>query len=193
MPYHKKLVGTRCYLSPPEAEDGNLLTAWLNDLDVTLPLGDEAYAPFSIDNAYDAFRQPADRHEHVFTIVANESDCPIGRCLLFAVDHVNQTALLGIYIGEKSYWGRGYGQDATTLLLDFAFNLLNLHSVGLGVFAFNERALHCYRHVGLRETGRRRQLRLVAGQYYDLILMDILADEFRALHPDSRVVRLSHS
>ena len=45
--------------------------------------------------------------------------------------------MLGILIGEKSFWGQGCGQDAVRLLLDYAFNLFNLHSVMLGAFAFN--------------------------------------------------------
>ncbi len=86
--------------------------------------------------------------------------------------------MLGIVIGEKTFWGKGYGQDAIRLLLDYGFNLLNLNSVMLGVFAFNERALHCYKHVGFREIGRRRQARIIGDKKCDAILMDILAEEF---------------
>ncbi len=70
------------------------------------------------------------------------------------------------------------GQEAIRLLLDYAFNLLNLNSVMLGTFAFNERTIACYRKVGFREIGRRRQARIIAGKAYDAVLMDILAEEF---------------
>jgi RimJ/RimL family protein N-acetyltransferase len=88
--------------------------------------------------------------------------------------------MLGIVVGETAYWDRGYGQEAIRLLLDFAFNLLNLNSVMLGTFAFNERALACYRNVGFREIGRQRQARIIAGEKYDIVLMDILAEEFES-------------
>jgi RimJ/RimL family protein N-acetyltransferase len=91
--------------------------------------------------------------------------------------------MLGIVIGEKAYWNKGFGQEATRLLLDFGFNLLNLNSVILGTFAFNQRAIAAYRKVGFKEIGRRREGRILAGKKYDVIFMDILAEEFRTLYP----------
>ena len=67
-------------------------------------------------------------------------------------------------------------------MLDYAFNLLNLNSVMLGTFSFNERAIACYRKVGFREIGRRRQARIIGSKRYDAILMDILAEEYESAH-----------
>jgi RimJ/RimL family protein N-acetyltransferase len=178
MTYYKKLVGDRCYLSPPVPEDALHWAMWFNDLEVTLPLGDEAYTPSTPEAEQGFLDEIAHKRLHVFSILDRATDTLIGRGLLFSVDAVNRTAMLGIVIGEKAYWGQGYGQDAVRLLLDYAFNLLNLHSIMLGAFAFNERALACYRKVGFREIGRRRQARIVAGRKYDVVLMDILAEEF---------------
>ena len=47
MPHYRKLVGEKCYLSPPAPEDAEIWAAWENDLEVTIPLGDEAYTPSS--------------------------------------------------------------------------------------------------------------------------------------------------
>ena len=49
MAYYKKIVGQKCYLSPCSSEDAEKWTEWFNDLEVTLPLGDEAYTPFSLE------------------------------------------------------------------------------------------------------------------------------------------------
>ena len=87
--------------------------------------------------------------------------------------------MLGIAIGEKEYWGQGYGTEATRLLVDYGFNLLNLNSIMLGAFVFNERAIACYKKVGFKEIGWRRQARIIGGQKYDVLLMDILAEEFQ--------------
>ena len=43
---------------------------------------------------------------------------------------------------------------------------------------FNERALGCYKKCGFKEYGRRRKCRFVDGKYYDVIYMDVLAEEF---------------
>jgi RimJ/RimL family protein N-acetyltransferase len=178
MPYYKKVVGKRCYLSPLSHEDAEAHTRWENDLEVAIPLGDEAYTPTSLEKMHEQIEAALRNQSHVFSIVDLESNRTIGRCMLTNLDAVNRSAMLGIMIGDKEFQNRGYGQEAIRLLLDYAFNLLNLNSVMLGTFAYNLRAIAAYKKVGFREIGRRRQARLIAGRAYDGILMDILAEEF---------------
>jgi RimJ/RimL family protein N-acetyltransferase len=182
MPHYKKLVGEKCYLSPCSPEDAAKWAEWDNDLEVTIPLGDEAYIPYAFEKSQQIVDEVIRNQDHVFSIVDLGTDGLIGRCMLFSIDHVNRHAMLGIVIGEKDCWGQGYGQDAIRLLLDYAFNLLNLNSVMLGTFSFNERAIACYRKVGFREIGRRRQARIIGSKRYDAILMDILAEEYESAH-----------
>lgn len=178
MPYYKKLAGKKCYLSPCRPEDAERWAEWFNDLAVTIPLGDEAYASSTLEGEQETITSIIKSRDHVFSIVDVETNTLIGRCLLFGINRVDRTAMFGIVIGEKSYWGRGYGQEATRLMLDYAFNLLNLNSIMLGVFTFNAQAISCYLNVGFKEIGRRRQARIIGGKKYDAILMDILAEEF---------------
>ena len=180
MPTYKKLAGEKCYLSPCRLEDAERWAEWFNDLEVTIPLGDEAYTPTSLEGEQEAIRDILKNNLHVFSIVDLETDQAIGRCLFFNVDAVNRTAMLGIVIGEKSRWDQGYGREAVSLLLDYGFNLLNLNSVMLGTFSFNERAIRCYEKVGFKLIGRRREARIIAGEKYDLVLMDILAGQFES-------------
>jgi RimJ/RimL family protein N-acetyltransferase len=188
MPHYKLLTGEKCYLSPVQAEDAEGWAAWFTDLDVTLPLGDEAYTVTGLEAEREGVLQTMRGHDPVFSIVRLDTDELIGRCLLFSVNRTDRSAMLGILIGEKSCWNQGYGSEALILLLDYAFNLLNLNSVMLGVFAFNQRAAASYRKVGFQEIGRRRQARIVGGQAYDVILMDLLAEEFRARHASRALV-----
>jgi len=178
MPYYRKLFGTKCYLSPPSIEDAQTWARWFNDLDIALPLGDEAQMISGLAQEKRNIQDAMKEGSHVFSIVDLESDTLIGCCILFNVDQTHRHAMLGI--GEKPYQNRGYGQETIRLLLDFAFNLLNLHNVILGFFEFNERARRCYERVGFKEIGRRRQIRAVAGKRCDVVLMDILADEFES-------------
>lgn len=180
MAHFRKLTGSLCYLSPIAPEDAGAMTAWMNDLSVTVPLGDEVYVPISLERMAGEIEDAIRRQEHIFSIIDCATDQLIGRCMLFSIDPVNCSSMLGIVIGEKAFWGRGYGQEATRLLLHYAFNLLNLHSVMLGTFSFNERAQAAYRRVGFSEIGRRRDARIIGGKAYDVVLMDILEDEFRA-------------
>lgn len=183
MTYYRKMVGEKCYLSPVQHEDAAAWAAWMNDLEVSLPLGDEAYTVYALEKMQAEITDVINSQAHIFSIVDCKNNALIGRCLLFSIDPVNRSAMFGIVIGEKSYWNHGYGQEATRLMLDYAFNLLNLHSVMLGVFSFNQRAIKAYERVGFKVIGQRREARLIAGKAYDAILMDILEAEFREKYP----------
>jgi len=180
MAYFKKMVGKKCYLAPCSKDDAEQWTKWNNDLEVAIPLGDEAYSPYPVERTRNDLDQIEKEPSHVFNIVDLKTDKLIGRCLLFSVHQIDRTATFGIGIGEKDYWNKGYGQEATELILDYGFNLLNLHNIMLMVYGYNKRGLACYRKVGFKEIGRRRQARIIGGKAYDVILMDILADEFES-------------
>ena len=104
----------------------------------------------------------------------------IGNCELAEFNSTNQTCKLGISIGNRNYWGRGYGRDAVKLLLDYGFRYRNVRKVGLGVAANNERAIRCYRGCGFVEEGQLRQEIWINGEYIDRILMGILRSEWEA-------------
>jgi RimJ/RimL family protein N-acetyltransferase len=176
--FFKKIVGNLVYLSPVSIEDAQRWTEWLNDIDIAIPLGDESYETITLELTEDWIKEYVKEQTNIFDIVKNADDKPIGRILLFGVNHVNRSANIGLFIGEKDEQGKGYGREAMELLLDYGFNLLNLHSIMLGVFSFNKKAINLYKKMGFKEIGRRRDARLICNKYYDLILMDILDNEF---------------
>lgn len=178
MPYYQKLVGQQCYLSPCSEEDAEHWARWDNDLAASIPLGSEAYTPQALEHARDAVRATMRDQRHTFTVVELASGQAVGRAMLFNIDHINQTAMVGLLIGERSAWGKGYGTEALQLVLDYGFNLLNLHNIMLGVYAYNTRAIALYEKVGFKLIGRRRGVRLLGGVRHDALTMDMLAEEF---------------
>lgn len=172
------LHGPNVTLRPPVPEDAAAWARWLNDPEVAVPLAGEVLEPVPVLRCAQEIDDVVRTGVPVFTVeVAGRA---VGRCLLNDVDPVNGTASVGLLVGERSLWGRGIGGEALDLLLQVAFDVHRLDSVMLGVYAFNERALRCYRRAGFREIGRRRRARLVAGTRYDGVLMDLLAEEYRA-------------
>jgi len=109
------------------------------------------------------------------------SDRLIGSCAFSQLDGDNGSALYHITIGEKDAWGRGYGTEATELMLEHAFTNLGLHRVSLSVFAFNERAIRAYRKAGFTIEGRAREAIWRDGQFWDELAMSVLEDEWREL------------
>ena len=89
---------------------------------------------------------------------------------------------LGVMIGDKEYWSKGYGTDAMVTLLRFAFDEMNLHRVDLTVDEDNPRAIACYCKAGFVEEGRLRDVIYSRGRYRDQFYMGVLRDEFYALH-----------
>src|SRR5205807_9599132 len=91
-----------------------------------------------------------------------------------------RTAEYGILIGEADARGKGYGTQVTTLMLDYAFVALGLHSVMLRVYAYNLAGKRAYEKAGFREFGRRRESKLMGGRLWAQIYMEALATEFES-------------
>jgi RimJ/RimL family protein N-acetyltransferase len=115
---------------------------------------------------------------YYFTIHTLEDDRLIGDTNLDSVRWKNGDTFIGIALGERDYWGKGYGTDAMRLMLRFAFTELNLHRVSLDVFEYNTRAIRSYEKVGFKHEGRLRQAVHRDGQRCDLLYMGILRTEW---------------
>lgn len=176
MKYFKKLVGERIYLSPRNVEDVEIFTEWMNDFYITDYTG-RSYSTITLQEEK-AYLEKEQNNKNVFAIIDLQTDEVIGTVGLHEINNINRTATLGIFIGNKEYWSKGYGTEAIQLVLDFGFNYLNLNNIDLALMEFNQRALKCYEKCGFKEIGRKRKCNFVNGKYYDSILMDILAEEF---------------
>jgi RimJ/RimL family protein N-acetyltransferase len=116
-----------------------------------------------------------------YGIHVQATDRLIGLTTFSSLDPDNGSVLFHITIGERDEWNRGYGTEATELMLALAFERMGLHRVGLSVFAFNERAIRAYEKAGFRIEGRLRQSILREGSYWDEIQMGVLRDEWLEL------------
>ena len=110
--------------------------------------------------------------------VSNEN---LGHIQLLGIDQVNMSARIGRVLVEKKSRNRGIGLKMINSILDIAFNDLNLHRVDLGVFSFNESAIACYKKAGFIIEGTFRECRKINGQYWSLVNMSILENEYRNL------------
>ncbi|QAA30940.1 GNAT family N-acetyltransferase [Clostridium manihotivorum] len=109
--------------------------------------------------------------EYNFAIEDIETKKYIGGCGIQKVNWLARTATVGIMIGDKNYWGKGYGTDAMKVLLDFIFNNMNINKVKLSVFSFNTRAKKSYEKCGFVVEGVLKKELFKDGKYYDEIVM----------------------
>ena len=178
------LVGELVALGPAHRGLMPLLWKWENDLELSLLTGDPArpLTPEGIEAVYERFSK-AGPEGTGFAIYERTTLRPIGTAGLFSINSAHRTAELGIGIGEHDRWGRGYGTEATRLVLDYAFTMLGLNNVMLRVFSYNERAIRAYKRAGFQEIGRRREAQRVGDRAHDVIFMDCLAADFDQLEP----------
>ena len=172
------LRGERVTLRSVEREDLERLWRFWNDLDVELAGGGDPPMPISLERMRSRFDREARegaRDKTDFVIEA-DGEC-IGHCGLFDIDLAARHCELGITIGVREYWGRGYGREAVRLLLDYAFRVRNLRRVWLEVHADNERGIRAYRSCGFVEEGRMREHVWLAGRYVDNVIMGIMRED----------------
>jgi RimJ/RimL family protein N-acetyltransferase len=113
-----------------------------------------------------------------FMIRTLADDRLIGFVGLGGIDWPNGDGFVGIGIGKREDWGKGYGTDAMRAILRFAFAELNLHRVSLSVYAYNPRAIRSYEKAGFIVEGRLRQTVYRDGQRSDEVCMGILRQEW---------------
>ncbi len=182
MKYYKKMIGEKTYLAPMNMEDIEKYVGWVNDLHVTLftDLTDSIIEEEKEKRLLE--KMSNDVHTKIMAIISKETNTAIGFIALHRVNYMNRNAELGIMIGDKGQWNKGFGTEAIQLMLDFSFNVLNLHSIYLRTLSFNQRGMRCFEKCGFQQVGKSRHAKYVAGTYYDMIHYDILAEEFDSVY-----------
>ncbi|MBP7309734.1 MAG: GNAT family N-acetyltransferase [Candidatus Cloacimonetes bacterium] len=178
MKYFRKLVGEKCYLSPISLEDVEKYTEWVNDLEIGQFV---LFSTSVIDmDKEKLLLQKLMSNGHNFAIIEKDTNKVIGNCGLHMLSETHRHAQFGIFIGEKTYWNQGIGTEATCLILDYGFNLINLHSISLEVVSYNKRGIRSYEKAGFKYVGKRRDYMFMAGTYHDVLIYEILASEFQS-------------
>ena len=176
------VYGERVRLRATERDDVKKFYCWVNDPDVTRYLS--LYLPMSTvdeENWFDAMTK-RDQSEKPLVIEIRDGNewKTIGNCVVFGIDSVSRLGELGIMLGEKDEWDKGYGTEAMHLLVRHCFDTLNLNRVYLHVYAGNLRAKRSYEKAGFVEEGRLRESVYKHGKYDDVIVMSILRSEWIA-------------
>lgn len=120
-----------------------------------------------------------DKNGFLFAIRPVDGQALLGYAELDGILWSNGTAWLGLGLGERDNWGKGYGAEAAQLVLNFAFSELNLRRVQLTVFSYNERAISLYENLGFVREGVYREYLQRDGRAYDMILYGLLRTEWR--------------
>ncbi|MBH9964808.1 GNAT family N-acetyltransferase [Rossellomorea oryzaecorticis] len=153
---------------------------WCLDKEVTKHLNmPEKHPPFSREETRKWIKMCINKtNGYEQKAIVTEEGTHIGWIDLKNIDKLNKHAELGIAIGDKDYWGRGYGLAAMKEMLQWGFNELGLNKIWLRVEVDNEKAIKSYLRMGYVEEGILRQDRLRNGEFVDRLRMSILQSEF---------------
>ena len=174
------IVGDRIYLRPLEVEDSDAFVSWLTDEEVRKYLGVRTIFNSIREREYIEGLYKDDRKINL-AIVLKEDDELIGATGLEDISIPHRNAEIGIVIGNKRCWSKGYGTEAVKLMLGHGFDQLNLHKIFLRVFCHNPRAIRAYEKAGFKREAVLREHVYANGEYCDEYVMSILEDEWQAL------------
>jgi RimJ/RimL family protein N-acetyltransferase len=173
------LEGTLVNLRAPEMDDLDRNTRWINDREVTRFLAMRyELSRLAEENWMRDFVSKPLTYDRVLYAIETKDGEHIGNTDLLNAQPADRKCELGIMIGDKRYWSKGFGTDALRTLLAFAFDEMNMNRVQLHVYDFNERAQASYVKAGFVVEGRRRQAIYTEGAYHDTIVMAALRDEW---------------
>lgn len=177
------LKGTLVQLAAVDAEEvSKHFAAWNRDSEYRRLLDTDAPRLHSAKAAKEWLDKELEKQGdamHWFTIRAVADNQLLGDVILDVVNWNMRDAFVGIGIGPRDFWGKGYGTEAMQLILQYAFTEINLHRVTLDVFEYNPRAIRSYEKAGFRHEGRQRGAILREGKRWDVLFMGILREEWR--------------
>ena len=178
--------GSLVILRPLERADLNeRYLGWLNDPEVTRYTETGTF-PATTEDLENYYRSvTGSKNDVILAVVDKKSGQHIGNVKLGPIRWVHRVATFGILIGEKEFWGKGVGLEATRLMVEYGFYRLNLHRIDLGVFAEHEAAVQCYEKAGFKVEGRLREDLFQGGEFKDRLWMGLLRSEYKPLETDS--------
>jgi RimJ/RimL family protein N-acetyltransferase len=181
------LKGELVRLSAVDHEElGKAYAAWNQDSELTRFLDARMVSMRSAKTISSFFEKelgdvsPA---QHYFTIRSLEDNRLLGDINLDVINNWgSRDAFVGLGIGDRGDWGKGYGTDAMKIILRFAFTEVNLRRVTLTVFEYNPRAIRSYEKTGFQHEGRLRGALLRDGKRWDMLYMGILHDDWKEMN-----------
>lgn len=151
---------------------------WINDPDVNQYL-ESRFAPCSIRQLEGYVRKFEDAVDILFlAIVLKKKHQHIGNIKMGPINWFHRFADIGVLIGERDCWGKGYASEAIALLTSHAFNTLNLHKLTAGCYATNKGSLKAFEKVGFAVEGIRKQHCFYKGKYVDGILLGLVNESW---------------
>ncbi|MCB2297184.1 GNAT family N-acetyltransferase [Clostridium tagluense] len=176
------LYGENMYLRALSEQDiFNNYKYWFNDDEVCrgnshhrFPKNEESLKKYIVESNIEINRI-------VLAIIEKNEEIHIGNVSLQNINYFNRSAEFAVIIGEKEYWGKGYGKEATALIINHGFNTLNLNRIYCGTYSNNVGMQQIAFSLGFKQEGLRREADYKEGKYIDVIEYGLLKKEWEKI------------
>ncbi|KAF0110650.1 MAG: putative acetyltransferase [Chloroflexi bacterium] len=176
------ITGKRVRLRAIERDDIPNFVRWLNDREVIeFLLMNSPLSKAMEEKWFEGHLAAPITSAQVMAIEALSGDqwVHIGNTGIHNIEPVHNAAEFGIFIGEKDFWNKGYGREATLLTLKHGFEDLNLNRIFLNVYENNLRGIAAYKAAGFVHEGVLREAVYKNGRYLDVLVMSVLHSEWK--------------
>jgi RimJ/RimL family protein N-acetyltransferase len=176
------IEGETIDIVPLNSENINLYVKWENDPTVRI------YARNIIPNTIEDMKKRLEPPEHRmmkkeinFEVWHKKDKIPIGHGEIADIDWYGQIGWLGLIIGEPKYWGQKIGEEVTRLMVEYAFNELNLYKIYAGINSANIGSWRCAERNGLTREAILKKAQYVNGKYHDLLIYSLFKEDWLKL------------
>jgi RimJ/RimL family protein N-acetyltransferase len=175
------IAGKHVALRALEREDLKLMHKWLNDEEImqwARSKPDNTASMESVEKEFEQDLKGENPHRRTFIVIERKSGKPVGWAMIRWWRAFSTTADLGLVIAEKRLRGKGFGTEATSLLVDVAFSQHNMHKAELFTRADNKAAIRAVTKCGFKLEGRHRDEVYFNGKYWDGLTFGLIRNEY---------------
>lgn len=170
------LKGKKVNLRHLNEDDVPVMTHWLNDPEVTQYI--TINHPMTLEQELEYLKSNTGKQDKILLGIETNEGVYIGNISIDKINNVDRTATTGTIIGEKKYWGKGYGTEAKMLLLNYAFNTLNIRKIHSSAISFNERSVNYQKKTGAVIEGILKKQIYKNGKYHDQVMLSIFKEDW---------------
>ncbi|OGW13377.1 MAG: hypothetical protein A2035_01680 [Nitrospirae bacterium GWA2_42_11] len=173
-----KITGERIYLRILTPEDVNKdYVEWLRDEEITqfLEIRWKVFTLEEIRGYVSLMNESPD--DFLFGIFLKGNNEHIGNIKVGEINQMHRFGSVGLLIGNKNMWGKGYGTEAIRLATQYSFEEFNLNHLKAGMYSDNKGCYKAFIKAGYREVGRYKNSRFYKGVYVDEILLERIKNE----------------